>query len=99
MLPVTGTWERYTVYKFPELTSGEWVDTCGWFVKYEQVRVVDQGTAKTEFLFHSTGKFPCWAILKGRKPCALKECVNPCITLLLPLFEQSSEKTYIFKNR
>ncbi|MNV01739.1 hypothetical protein D3C71_919570 [compost metagenome] len=39
--------------QFPELPAGKRIDAGRWLIKDQQIRIMDQGAAEAEFLFHA----------------------------------------------
>ena len=53
--------------QLPELTARQWVYACGRFIQDQQLRVVNERAAQTEFLFHAAGQLTSRPRQKGRQ--------------------------------
>lgn len=61
-------------------------------VEHQQIRIVDQGAAESELLFHAAGEFPGRPVQEGVEPGAPGEPVDPAAALGGAVTEKAGEK-------
>ena len=84
------------VYKIPELTARQRVNSGSRFIKHQQIRIVDQRTAQSQLLFHPPGKFSSGTVQEGVQPRALCQPVDPSAPFRRIVTEKHPEKLQIF---
>ena len=85
--------------ELPELAPREGVDAGGGLVEDQQVWIVDQRTAKPEFLLHATGEFFRRTVPKRRQTGRCEQFVDAPCTLLTRMAEQAAEEIDVLDDR
>ncbi len=88
-----------TVDQPPELASRQRVDAgCG-LVEDKEFRIVDQGAAEPQFLFHAAGELTGGTTGKRPQAGCLQQLIDAPFTLLTALAEQTGKKIDILEHR
>ncbi len=85
--------------EFPELAPRQGIDPGGGLVKNQQLRIVDQRTAQTQFLFHAAGEFSSRTVCKGSQAGAIEQLLDAPGPLIKRLAEQSTEEIDVLEYR
>lgn len=84
------------VDKFLELCLGEGIDVSGWFIKDQQLWIVDQCVVQVEFLFYFFGEFFGGVIVKWCQFGILQQFVDVQFVFGFIVVEQVGEEVDVF---
>ena len=94
-----GATDPDAVDQLPELSARQRVNSGGWLIEDQQIRVVNQRTAQPELLLHPAGQLSRRAIAKRRQVGAGEQLAYPPLALLARLPEQPAEEVGVLKDR
>ena len=85
--------------QIPELPARKGIDAGCWLIENQQIRIVNQRTADTQLLLHSTGKLACRTIAKCCEASAREQFIDAPLALCLALTEEPSKEIDVLIDR
>src|SRR4029077_6571251 len=76
----------------------EGIDSRGWLVENEEIRVVHQRAAEADFLLHAARKLAAWSIAKRVQSRSLQKFINASAPLGRALAEQAAEEVDVVEH-
>jgi len=87
------------VDKFPELAAGKRIHTGGGLIQDQQIRVMDECTAQSQFLLHTAGKLARGAVCEGSQAGTGQQLLDAPLPLFTRLAEQAAEEIDVLEHR